>query len=231
MCLAHEGQPYGYLSDGVGALQEFFMASRCVVSVKAFRAYLAELLKAHRVVINDETGLMCIPRMVRDEEIRVSRAAGGVKSIGHPNTHPPKDKDGYPSIHPSIASKGDHLSHVSADAHSDSDSKFLRTSKRKQKALPADEWFECSFWPLWPVSENKQAGRVASRKLNESDRELAIAGIRRQSVRIAAMERPIHAATWLNNRRWEDQDHNPAKPAHVPLPPPKFWVDDLLDPK
>ena len=33
--------------------------------------------------------------------------------------------------------------------------------------------------------------------------------------------------TWVIN----DEERNPSKPVHVPLPPPKFWVDDLLDPK
>ena len=33
--------------------------------------------------------------------------------------------------------------------------------------------------------------------------------------------------TWVMN----DEERNPSKPVHVPLPPPKFWVDDLMDPK
>jgi uncharacterized protein YdaU (DUF1376 family) len=39
---------------------------------------------------------------------------------------------------------------------------------------------------------------------------------------------------WLGTWRVRCRDQNkkdPAKPAHDPLPPVKFWVDDLLDPK
>jgi hypothetical protein len=77
MCLAHEGEPYGVLADKVGPLTESYMVSRCVVTKAAFRSALKELEAAHRLS-KREDGALTVPRMVRDEEVRLKRAAGGV---------------------------------------------------------------------------------------------------------------------------------------------------------
>jgi len=94
-----------------------------------------------------------------------------------------------------------------------------RTEKPKASVKPPvvelvpekqpDNWFEEKFWPLWPVKENKIPAKRAAAKLNESDREAALAGVIDWAFRIKSMERPIHAATWLNGRRWEDEKHKP----------------------
>ena len=84
MCLAAEGTLHGYLCDKVGPLDQAFMAARCFVSQETFDASLDELIKCERLH-KDDKGLF-ISRMVLDEEIRSSRAAGGYLSIGHPNT-------------------------------------------------------------------------------------------------------------------------------------------------
>jgi hypothetical protein len=62
-----------------------------------FRSSLEELKQYQRVAVSS-SGLLFIPRMVRDEDIRARRAAGGKRSIGHPHTNPPKAKEGDPSI-------------------------------------------------------------------------------------------------------------------------------------
>lgn len=68
-----------------------------------------------------------------------------------------------------------------------------------------DIWFDSEFWPAWPVKQNRTAAKEAARKLKSEEYPLVMAGVRAQSARIAAMERPIHASTWLNKRRWEDE--------------------------
>ncbi|HXE14060.1 MAG TPA: hypothetical protein VN633_18175 [Bryobacteraceae bacterium] len=84
----------------------------------------------------------------------------------------------------------------------------ISTPKPKLVSI-SDNWFEEKFWPLWPVKENKIPAKRAAAKLNESDREAALAGVIDWAFRIKSMERPIHAATWLNGRRWEDEKHKP----------------------
>lgn len=96
MCLAHEGVPYGYLADKVGPLTVDYLASRCVMKPTAFLKAVSELTGHERIRRSD--GVLFIPRMVADENVRVRRAAGGSASIGHPKTHPPNAKEGYPPL-------------------------------------------------------------------------------------------------------------------------------------
>ena len=140
MCLAHEGEPYGHLSDKIGPLSDEFMASRCVVSVAAFRKYLCELVRHERIVYDGTVYL--IARMVRDESIRLSRAAGGIKSINSPNTFKPKvSEEGYPYTDPSLSNEGDHLSRVRTDARSESGngSVFSSVSEKENKFVELEE--------------------------------------------------------------------------------------------
>jgi hypothetical protein len=42
------------------------------------------------VLSTDDSGCIFSRRIIRDEEIRQARAAGGIQSVNHPNTHKPK---------------------------------------------------------------------------------------------------------------------------------------------
>lgn len=128
MCLAHEGVPYGHLSDKVGPLSCEYMAARCVVSLRVFHKAIVELKTNDRIAQESD---LFIPRMVSDEDIRVRRAAGGSASIGHPSTHPPKTKEGYPSDHPSL--KIDSRARALADSDSDS---CVSSSKKVKGEIP-----------------------------------------------------------------------------------------------
>lgn len=116
MCLASEGTPHGYLRDDVGPLTEKYMAFRCTVTIAGLRRYLSELIDAKRVAVH-ESGSMFIPRMVRDEEIRLKRAAGGSLG-GNPNLTPKSDAEGYPSL----SKEGKAAPRTRTDVRSDSDS-------------------------------------------------------------------------------------------------------------
>ena len=73
--------------------------------------------------------------------------------------------------------------------------------------MQPDGWFVSEFWPLWPVKENKAAAEAAAGKLSETEQAEAIRGIREQATRIKSQDRPIHASTWLNGKRWLDEPH------------------------
>jgi hypothetical protein len=212
MCLAHEGNPYGFLADSVGPLTEQFVAARCVLSVAKFKRALAELMSNQRVSATAD-GVLYVKRMVDDEALRLRRAEGGKLSIGHPNTHPPKE--GYPLTDPPSADSpyppvADH-SRAGARAGSGSESESSIASGKqeelKKKETTADEWFQTEFWPMWPNRVSKQAAKTAAKKLTDLDRAAAIAALQSPAwiVRIMSQEQPIHASTWLNGRRWEDE--------------------------
>ncbi len=122
MCLAHEGVPYGYLAGKTGQLPEKQLAFRCALSLAKFKSCVSEL-DAHGRLHRTTDGILYISRMVRDEEVRMKRAAGGAKSTDNPNVPhkgtPIDDGEGYPSlkIHSRARAGADRLP-------SDSDSSF-----------------------------------------------------------------------------------------------------------
>lgn len=160
MCLAHEGVPYGNLSDKIGPLTFDYMASRCVVTSKQFHAAIAELKEKGRIGSEDGI-LLFIPRMVSDESVRVRRATGGSASIGHPKTHPPKHKEGYPSEedhgHPSF--EIDSRARMRADSDSDSDSEFVCFEKTWERFLKT--WLEpCACGLRFPARDVDLAAQM-----------------------------------------------------------------------
>ncbi len=147
MCLAHEGRRYGYLEDDVETLTVGYMAHRCHLANRVFLNALSELKESQR--IQDDGGVLFIPRMVREEAIRVARSEGGKGSIGHPNTHPPKENKGYPSSHPSV----DPLLEIDSRAHMRADSVCVSSfPERKESAerKPNTEDRYQEFITPWP---------------------------------------------------------------------------------
>jgi len=98
--------------------------------------------------------------------------------------------------------------HTEVDTDIEKDSDDASPPKPKLVSI-SDRWFDEEFWPLWPVKQNRPAAKTAAKKLNSEDRAAALRGVVDQAFHIKAMERPIHAATWLNGRRWEDEKHTP----------------------
>lgn len=96
LCLMHQGQPYGHLTVGQKRIELPVLARMVGATDKAVKKSLAELEDAG-VFTRTSAGIIYSRRMVRDEEIRQVRAAGGVKSLDHPNV--PKQKEGPPKDH------------------------------------------------------------------------------------------------------------------------------------
>lgn len=81
----------------------------------------------------------------------------------------------------------------------------------RRKPSP-DEGFP-DFWEIWPSKKNKEAARKAWRKLSIEDKRAAFSAIRdgwfERWQQASPDANPIHAATFLNARRWEDQAETP----------------------
>jgi uncharacterized protein YdaU (DUF1376 family) len=125
--------------------------------------------------------------------------------------------------------------------HTDTDT---NTDKNKHKNIApkagaVDEWFDSEFWPIWVKAANDSMGgakKAARIKVRDAKTQaLIIEGARRQRLTRLGQDPKYrsHAATWINQGRWIDgvDDVEEAQEVHRPLPPPKFWVDDLMDPK
>lgn len=76
----------------------------------------------------------------------------------------------------------------------------------------ADQGFD-DFWEIWPSKKNKQNARKAWRKLSIDDKRSAYSAVRAgwfdQWQTASRDANPIHASTFLNSRRWEDQASAP----------------------
>jgi hypothetical protein len=99
MSIMHDGEPYGYLTIAGEALTTDAQIAKHVTMTKSeVRRWRCELLDK-RLIAQADDGVIHNPRMVRDEEIRRKRAAGGRKSVEHPNVPAPKDShEGSPSM-------------------------------------------------------------------------------------------------------------------------------------
>lgn len=114
LCLMHEGKPYGHLSDKAGVISNKQLAA-FGYTMSQVKKLLAEL-EGHLVFSRTEDGVMFSRRMVRDEEIRSKRAAGG--SLGG---NPFLQEKVNLMVNRKVNDNGYPPSHVSAFARADSD--------------------------------------------------------------------------------------------------------------
>lgn len=83
LAIAHEGEPYGYLTIGGKSIDDKTLARMTGTTPQKVRKLLAEL-ESHNVFSRNEKGIIYSRRMVRDERIRNVRAAAG-KLGGNPD--------------------------------------------------------------------------------------------------------------------------------------------------
>jgi hypothetical protein len=77
ICLMHEGAPYGYLKVGAKVILPANLARMIGATLPEVEGWLSELEHAE-VFSRDDAGCLFSRRMVRDEKLRESRAAGGI---------------------------------------------------------------------------------------------------------------------------------------------------------
>lgn len=232
MCLAHEGLPYGYLSDKVGPLTDQYMASRCVVAMAQFKKAIDELHRHGRITIQD--GVRLIPRMVDDESRRLRRVESGSKG-GNPNLVNKEVNCEVNLRNPHLVNSEVNLTHnhhgyppsrARARADSDSESSYSFSSEKTpefslpQMALDIREVWFCEFWERYWRKVAKRAAwkafkrivtsealwiRVRDAEIDQSDEQLG-----------RDPDKRPHAATWLNGGYWENEQ-DPPKVEHNSL--------------
>lgn len=103
LCLMHECDPYGHLAVNGKPMKPAQIARLVGISEKEYKRVLAELLDAGVPSVTDDDCVFS-RRMVRDEQIRNARAAGGkagsehgIKGAEHGKKggRPKKDKGGF----------------------------------------------------------------------------------------------------------------------------------------
>ena len=82
-CLMHQGEPYGHLTMPNGKpIGPVELANLCKISTSLCKKLLAEL-EGNGVFSKADSGAIFCRRMVRDEDIRNRRAAGGKEGAEH----------------------------------------------------------------------------------------------------------------------------------------------------
>lgn len=227
MCIAHEGMPYGYLADKLGALCDDYLVARCMMRPTAFRTAVIELEKAERIHRSEE-GAIFIKRMVEDEELRCRRAAGG-KLGGNP-TYTNKvnlQRTNKVNLHANLPLQiSDNLSSVSegkppsrARARADSDSSSLSFPEEKTASFD----FLSLFSEMYGVWKKKAGRQLAQQALSERlqatngnqaelaqrirDKALAFAGS--ESMANCPAQKWPKLEDWIRNRRDEDDAQPP----------------------
>ena len=85
-----------------------------------------------------------------------------------------------------------------------------REEKRREEKNPPNppRGLFADFWQVWPSKEGKAAAEKAWKKLSPEDRATALARVGPWFAAWRAKHpdaSPIHASTFLNQRRWEDE--------------------------
>lgn len=97
-------------------------------------------------------------------------------------------------------------------SHTDTDTDIRDDTNVSSRRFSKNEGFD-AFWDLWPSKKNKQNARKAWRKLSIDDKRAAYRAVLNgwfdQWQAGSPDANPIHASTFLNARRWEDQPNAP----------------------
>lgn len=209
--LYHRCLNHSWMNDGIPS-EVSELSRELRISEREIRRHWPRVSRCFVTSVNDERG-----RNPRQEEERSyaltksERSTNAVRSRYGRNTD--VDTNAPPHAYESDSESG-----------SSSSSEVSLRAKKLEKNGEAKSWFNDEFWPAWSVKENKAAASRAALYVTPEDRALAVAGAKLQADRIRAMERPIHAATWLHNRRWEDENR---APLFAPPPAKKNFVQSV----
>ena len=107
---------------------------------------------------------------------------------------------------------------VAGAGHTSSRQEPITIEPRTKEPLKDSVHFE-EFWGLWPTKKGKGAARTAHAKAcGKADPEAILAAVRAQLPDLAenkARGFGVHATTWLNQERWEDEVEGVAEQAEV----------------
>lgn len=200
MVLAHECVPYGHLAINGKAMTPDEVARLTAVGFEECENLISEL-EVRGVFSRTDGGIIFSRRMVKDEEVRNARAAGGEKGkeygqkgkeYGIKGGRPRQDRgDNKPPLKPAPSSSS-----------SASTIKYQRLDR-------FDE-----FWLVCP----KKVGRGAAEKAwpkaaLASSPESLIAAMRAYAAVCSGKEKQfiVHPTTWLAQKRWLDEGIAPVE--------------------
>lgn len=133
MCLMHQGSEYGYLKVNGKVILSSNLARMSGATLSEVEGYLIEL-ESSGVFSRDHEGCIFSRRMIRDEKIRESRAAGGIKG-GNPALLRPRE--GSEEVEDKV-NLHDNLWPTPSSSSSSSSSSTTKNNKQLASRLPED---------------------------------------------------------------------------------------------
>lgn len=204
VCIMHECVPYGHLAINGQPMSTAQLARLVGEQEKHVIRWLSEL-QAADVYSVTEDGIIYSRRMVKDEALRNTRAEAG-RLGGNPVL-----------LNQKVNHKvNGHDNESSNQKPTPSSSSSVSTSEnKKQKSANADGLFE-RFYSAYPRKTKRAGALKAWQKLKPDEPLLQtmLQAVDRQK-RCEQWQRGIipHPATWLNDRRWEDELAVDVRPA------------------
>ena len=219
LAFMHEAEPYGHLRLNGHDIGPDSLARMVGANLKEVRRYLDELETAG-VFSRTETGTSYSRRMVRDEELREKRAAGGHLSLENPSV--PRRKEGRKDTFPLSIGASFVGSPSSSYSSSSSSSKKEDIRASRSDVLNGHRESFDRFWTVYPRKRSKGQAEQAWAKLKPDTALL--------SVMLAAIEQAKrtpewvkddgkfipYPATWLNAKGWADEYAAPTR-QRIPL--------------
>lgn len=170
ICYMHQGSPYGFLKVNQKVILSSNLATMCGATLDIVDGWLKELESAGVFSI-DESGAIYSRRMIRDEEIRNSRALGG-KLGGNPaliNAHKVNHKvDDKVNQNPTPSSASS-----SASSSSTSTSKTIVAKRDCNRPETVSE----QVWADFQTLRRAKKAPLTSSALSRIDKEAGKAGI------------------------------------------------------
>ena len=176
------------------------LARRCGCTLPAFKRAISDLVDDGKIIITDD-GIWS-PKCEKHIALRRERqkSASSAAKKRWEKTQQKQDGGNADAVRAQCQPEPE------PEPYNNDDTNV--SSRRSAK----DEGF-LEFWEIWPSKKNKQNAIKAWRKLTIEDKRAAYSAIRAgwfdQWQAASPDANPIHAATFINNRRWEDQQAAP----------------------
>ena len=183
ICYMHEGNPYGHLKVADKVILPSNLARMVGETLEVVEGWLDELRHAG-VYDSAEDGSIYSRRMIRDENLRQTRAAGG-KLGGNPNL---KVKD---KVNQEVKQKP-----TPSSSSSSSSTKDIYTQEFEE------------FWDFYPQKTGKGEAYKSWKKIKPDARLRGLITIAVGNYKLSKKVKEgfvKNPATWLNQRCWEDE--------------------------
>lgn len=189
LCLMHEGTPYGYLKVNNKVILPPNLSRMVGATLQEIEGWLSELLDAG--VYSIEDGCIFSRRMVKDEEIRLKRAAGG--HLG-----------GNPAL---INTENKVDGRLTTEVKQNTTPASASSSALKNKNISAISFPD--FWALWPSTDRKtqKAKCLEKWKTHNLDSKAQVILAHVAALKLTEKWRngfEPAPMTYLNGKQWED---------------------------